>query len=196
MAERHQQSPAIGVPGLPWDGGGVTLEERPFCGHLNLRGDAGDAGFCGALAKVIGDLPVRPNTTSRHDSVLVLWLGPDEWLLVFDSEAAASATNNDLDTELAGTFYSLADISSAQTIFRLRGPRARDIIRSASTLDVHARQFSKGQCAQTTFAKAGIVLYPVDETPTFELVVRRSFADYLARWVIGSARPARHTKRR
>ena len=69
-------------------------------------------------------------------------------------------------------------------MFRLRGERALDLLRSGVTLDVHPRVFGPGQCAQTNFSHAVVVLCPVDATPTVDVIVRRSFADYLARWIM------------
>ena len=57
----------------------VVISERPFLGHLNLRGDPGDGGFTSAAAGVLGfALPTEPNTTAGKGGLLALWLGPDE----------------------------------------------------------------------------------------------------------------------
>ena len=40
--------------GDPADGAAVVISERPFLGHLNLRGDPGDGGFTSAAAGVLG----------------------------------------------------------------------------------------------------------------------------------------------
>ena len=48
----------------PADGAAVVISERPFLGHLNLRGDPADGGFTKAAAGVLGfALPTEPNTT-------------------------------------------------------------------------------------------------------------------------------------
>jgi heterotetrameric sarcosine oxidase gamma subunit len=40
-----------------------------------------------------------------------------------------------------------------------------------------------GRCAQTTFAKASAVISNKSDG-SFDLIVRRSFADYIARWLL------------
>jgi len=55
-------------------------------------------------------------------------------------------------------------------------------------LDLHPRAFPVGHCAQTHFAHAGALICLWDERPAFELVVRRSFADYLWQWLLTAAR--------
>ena len=74
------------------DGAAVVISERPFLGHLNLRGDPGDGGFTSAAAGVLGfRLPTEPNTTVGEGGLLALWLGPDEWLVVTPPHAQTSA---------------------------------------------------------------------------------------------------------
>ena len=48
--------------------------------------------------------------------------------------------------------------------------------------------FKPGQCAQSHFFKASIVLVPTGDD-TFEIVVRRSFADYFCRIMLDAAAP-------
>ncbi len=53
-----------------------TLDE---IGHINLRGDSGQAAFIEAVESELGQaLPVTPNTITEG-SCRVFWLGPDEW---------------------------------------------------------------------------------------------------------------------
>ena len=52
--------------------------------------------------------------------------------------------------------------------------------------DVHPRAFPVGRGVPAVFAKATLVLRRVSESE-FELVVRRSFADYLGRWLLDAS---------
>jgi sarcosine oxidase subunit gamma len=47
--------------------------------------------------------------------------------------------------------------------------------------------FGVDRCAQSHLAKAPILIRQVDESPSFEIVVRRSFADYLWVWLEDAA---------
>jgi sarcosine oxidase subunit gamma len=51
------------------------------------------------------------------------------------------------------------------------------------SLDLHPREFHVGQCAQTGVSRANALLHLVDDAPTFELYVLKSFSDYLWRWL-------------
>ena len=54
-------------------------------------------------------------------------------------------------------------------------------------LDLHPREFEPGQCAQTRLAKAGMIVSPLADGAGFEVIVRRSFADYLLRFLQDAA---------
>ena len=85
---------------------------------------------------------------------------------------------------LTGLHVSVNDISGGQTIIRLRGARARDVLSKGCPVDLHPRAFGAGQCAQSHIAKSTTpLIIQLDDTPTYDVIVRRSFADYLARWL-------------
>jgi sarcosine oxidase subunit gamma len=165
---------------------GVEMCELAFWGHVNLRGDSGDEAFQAGVESVVGvRVPAEPNTVARAGENAIAWLGPDEWLVIShpDSREGISAMLSDA---LAGLHVSVNDISSGQTIIRLRGARARDLLSKGCPIDLHPRAFGPGQCAQSHIAKSNALIIQVDDEPTYDVVVRRSFADYLARWLFHS----------
>jgi len=169
------------------EGPRVRLSERPFRGHFNLRGDPDDAAFLKAVESVLGfGLPLTPNTVSEGAGLVALWLGPDEWLVVTqpDGESTIAVA---LEDALGDTLNSVTDLTGGQTVIGISGPRARDVLAKGCTLDLHPRAFGPGQCAQTLLAKAAVTIRQVDESPSFDLIVRRSFADYLGVWLQDAA---------
>ena len=161
---------------------GVCFGERPFLGYLNLRGDPKAHSWLDATQQVLGvGLPLEPNTVALGPVGPILWFGPDEWLLVTSPGrelAVAEALRQALGE--AGGF--VTDVTSGYTTLRLWGPRARDVLVKGCPLDLYPPVFRPGQCAQTLVAKAGVVLRPVDES-NIDVIVRRSFAEYLAMWL-------------
>ena len=69
----------------------------------------------------------------------------------------------------------------------MSGPSARDVLAKGCPLDLHPAVFGPGDCAQTLLAKANVTLRCVDDSPRFELIVRRSFAEYAALWLHDAA---------
>ena len=165
---------------------GVELCELAFWGHVNLRGNSGDEAFQGGVEKAVGArVPVTPNTVARTGERAIIWMGPDEWLIVSSPESREGVADG-LEEALSGLHVAVNDISSGQTIIRLRGPRARDLLSKGCPLDLHPRVFGPGQCAQSHIGKSNALIIQVDDVPTYDVIVRRSFADYLARWMLHS----------
>jgi len=167
------------------DDAGVTLRERPFLGYVNLRGNPGESGFLEAVKGVAGvDLPREPNTIANGTDCTAIWLGPDEWYLV-TAPGNERKTIEALGEVLAGRHFAVNDVTSNYTTIELSGAHARDVLEKGCTLDLHPQAFREGQCAQTLLAHAGMLIRPLGDG--FELVVRRSFADYVFVWMEDAA---------
>lgn len=159
---------------------GVRLQERAFLGHISLRCDPGDAALTGAIERTLEcSLPRKPNTFHLAPAGLrVLWLAPDEWLIV-TPEGGEEMLAAALRRAVGDGFAAVVELASGQTVIEIAGPRAREVIAKGCPLDLHPRGFGPGSCAQSRLARALVTIAQVDGTPTFELIVRRSFADYL-----------------
>ncbi len=183
IVRRHgMESLLAEMPESPSADRGVSVTIRGDLGHINVRGRGTDAGFVQSVEQVLGQaLPLKPNTVSA-DQHQVFWLGPDEWLVVTSSVGAAELARR-VKQALNGVHASVNDISGGQIALMLQGPKCRDLLARGCTLDLHPNVFAVGDCAQSGLAKANVVLALVDEKPTFAVVVRRSFSDYLCRWL-------------
>ncbi len=169
---------------LPHEG---QLFERPFLTHINLRLDPADSEALAAIQQMLGvRLPLTSNTTTASEELSAIWLGPDEWLLLTEHHQPDTLVT-DLQAALTGHFASVVDTSAGQTVVRLSGPSALDILARGCALDLHPSVFPPGACAQTMLARAQALLIAVDDTPTFDIIVRRSFAPYVAAWLQDSA---------
>ncbi|MGY6019154.1 sarcosine oxidase subunit gamma [Streptomyces spinosirectus] len=167
--------------------GAIRLAELPFLTQLNVRLDAK-----GAAADAVGlalglQLPLEPNTVVRAGELTALWLGPDEWLVV-----GPPGGRTDLEARLreaAGDEpVSVTDVSAQRTTLLVAGPRARDLLAHGCSLDLHPRAFGAGRCAQTTLGRTQVVLVARDEPRAgFWVLVRSSFAGYLADWLLDAA---------
>ena len=161
----------------------VRLAQKTGLELVNLRGRSDSAAFAAAVEEVFGTaLPRTPNTVERGRAYAALWLGPDEWLLRSNEPRPATAERS-LRSRLAREFAAAVDVSSGYAVLELSGSRAREVLRQGCPVDVHPRVFGPGQCAQSRYFKAGIILRPL-APDTYELMVRRSFADYAARMLL------------
>ena len=164
-------------------GAGLIVREDAFLGHLNLRGKAEDPRFAGAVGGVMGDgLPIVANTLTELNGVTMYWLGPDEWLIVTPDESR-KRIEHDLRRALAAQHFALTDVSGGQTALHLHGSHVRDVLAKGCPVDFHPRAFGIGRCAQSHLGKAPVLIGQIEEQPFFELIVRRSFAEYLWTWL-------------
>jgi sarcosine oxidase subunit gamma len=162
---------------------GVLLCERPFRAQINLRGEVAAKRFRDAVETAAGVVsPRQPNTVAKAGDVTVLWLGPDEWLIVAPDERKEEMIGTLRDT-LGAQHAAVTDVSEARTVIGLAGAKAREVMMKSCSLDLHPSVFAPGQCAQSTLAKAQIILHQVDDGPTYDLYVARSFAEYLWAWL-------------
>jgi sarcosine oxidase subunit gamma len=161
----------------------VVLRERAFLGHLILRGGA--IVLDEALREVLElGLPSRPNTLS-HDASgerSIQWLSPDEWLLIVPG-GEAFAVERRLRERLGEASFAIVDVSGGQTLLELEGEAVRELLMKSVVSDVHPEYFPVGRGVTTVFAKATAIVRRPDEN-RWELVIRRSFADYCYRWLL------------
>ncbi|MGW1911608.1 sarcosine oxidase subunit gamma [Streptomyces sp. NPDC002076] len=167
--------------------GAIRLAELPFLAQVNVRLDAkGPAADAVGLALDL-QLPLEPNTVVHAGDVTVVWLGPDEWLVV-----GLRGTERDLESRIRAAAgdepVSVTDVSAQRTTLLVGGPRARDLLAHGCSLDLHPRAFGPGRCAQTTVARTQVVLVARDEPRAgFWVLVRSSFAGYLVDWLLDAA---------
>jgi sarcosine oxidase subunit gamma len=188
MAEHtHRISPLASYGGAfdATGGTGTELAELAFGTQLNLRLDpTGPAAERVALA--LGTpLPAEPNTCTRAGPLTICWLGPDEWLLLAPPGQAGQLTAQVSDA-LGDEPGTIADVSAHRTTIRLSGTHARDVLAHGCALDLHPRVFGPGQCAQTLLARAAVLLV-ADHDGAWRILVRSSFARYLADWLLDAS---------
>lgn len=177
----------VGPIGGPSDAG-VVLSERRHAGKLVLRGDPGDKMFLAGATKALGMAPpTTANTTSTSAAtsadLVVIWTAPNEWLVVSEPGAEA-ALEDTLNRTLEGVHHAVTDSSDHSTIIRLSGAAARTVMAKGCALDLHPRVFKTGQSAQSYLAQALVTFWQIDEAPTYDILVRASFAPYLWAWLV------------
>jgi sarcosine oxidase subunit gamma len=159
------------------------LRELPFLAQVDLRADPADAAALQRIASALGfPLPSQPNTVSGEADRHALWLGPDEWLIVGppDGEADLEARCRQA---LGAALGAVVDVSAGRTTLELWGAYARAVLETGCDIDLHPRAFGPGRCAQTLVARAGVILHQTSAEPRYRLLVRPSFAGYLAAWL-------------
>lgn len=181
MADPRRRSPLAHRMPIRSESGSVSLAEWPFLSKLIVRCPAGrDASAVEGVAGVA--LPTAACTSATAGERSLLWLGPDEWMLIApDGEATPLET--DLRAALDGPQTQVVDVSDYYTVITLTGVRSRDVLAKLVTIDLHPRHFEKGRVVGTLAASANLIVWLRDESaaagPVFDIVVRASMADYV-----------------
>ncbi|WP_308368488.1 MULTISPECIES: sarcosine oxidase subunit gamma family protein [unclassified Microbulbifer] len=163
---------------------GVRLWEEALKGHLVLRGNAEDPAFQRGVEAALGmALPERLRSI-QQGPLSLRWIAPDEWLLVCPGDQAA-ALEIRLRRHLSGHF-AVVNVSGGQTLIHLAGPDAAMVLKKSCPYDLHERNFPIGKVVTTVLAKTQATLCKI-AADQWELVVRRSFADYAWRWLVDAS---------
>ena len=96
----------------------------------------------------------------------------------------------DLEDSLSGLHIAITDLTGGQSLLGIGGRQSRDVLSAACTLDLHADAFAQGSCAQTILAHSNVLITPAFQSSgdcVFEVLVRRSYADHLIRWLMDAA---------
>jgi heterotetrameric sarcosine oxidase gamma subunit len=148
--------PLAALAGVSPECDAVRLTELAPVARLLIHGDA------------IGIPQPAPCRATKFGNNDVLWLGPDEFLLIAPDE-----TMPVLDAAA-----SVVDISHRDTALRVSGPRAAWVLNGFCALDLHHSGFPVGMCTRTVFGKAEILLWRTG-SDEFRIEVARSFAAYV-----------------
>ncbi|MFD5826328.1 sarcosine oxidase subunit gamma [Lentzea sp. NPDC060358] len=162
----------------------LSVAERPFRAQLTVR--VPDPEAVEAVGSALGArFPLVPCTFTTGagpwGEIEVLWLGPDEFLVV-----APPGTQVAIEEVVRGALGSargsVVDTSAQRTSVALEGPRVRDVLAHGCSVDLHPSSAPPGTCVQTLLARTGVVLQ-VSGEDRVTLLVRSSFAGYLAAWL-------------
>ena len=167
------------------DDKGVWANEIPRLGYISLRGNAQNTAFVNAVNVALSiSLPTTPCSMVEVAWGSVLWLSPDEWLIICKRELRANLQQL-LETALVGIHSQVVDNSGGFTKVLLKGKNADDVLHHCTVYDLSALAASK--VVGTTFGKTSLFLHKQDNG--YSLVFRRSFADYIWRYLERSALP-------
>ena len=167
------------------DSKGVWANEIALSGYISLRGNPQNDAFIQAVNTALSiALPTQPCRMIYTAWGSILWLSTDEWLLVCKRDQRASIQQL-LETALVGIHSQVFDNSGGFTTVLLQGKNASDVLHHCTVYDLSA--LNAGKVVGTTFGKVSLFLHKQQDG--YSLVFRRSFADYIWRFLEHSALP-------
>ena len=164
----------------------VQVVPKHFVAMVDLRVEPGGDAAADVGRHLGVDLPLTPSTSVETDTVRVIWLGPDEWLVT-----SPFRTPQELESglrEVVAGRGAVVDVSAQRTTLWLAGEHARDVLSAGCSVDLHPRVFTSGSAVQALVGLTSVVLIALDDTGTsYHLLVRASFAQYLVTWLLDAA---------
>ncbi len=167
----------------------IVLESHFNIGCITLRGQSTDKGLATLIRDLSGfGLPVKANTFREKNGMVLCWMRPDEWLWIGDA-AQETALAEQLRAGVAERkLHAVATaVGGTYALLQLSGRKASALLGKGCTLDLHLRSFAIGGCAQSLLAKAPVLLWrpaALPGKPAWEILVRRSFSEYLGLWLL------------
>jgi len=162
---------------------GITFEEIPFVGKINIRGNIKDRDFLSNTGSVLNVLiPTEPNTKITNAELQIIWLSPNEWLLRFLKNENFIKILNELNTKLNPEKTSITDISENKTIIRVEGNNTTELLSKFMVLNIDNVLKDNLKVAQTIFVKIPILIvrnHLNQEKQSFDIHVNRSHTTYL-----------------
>ena len=165
----------------------VVLVEEPFVTMVDLRVDPSGPGAQAAAERLGVELPTAASTYANNGDTTVIWQGPDEWL-VTGTALAGPELEGRLRDAVGPHGGAAIDVSGQRTTLRLSGPHSRDVLAKGCSLDLHPQAFGTGTAAETMLGQTGVILLAVNGSgDDYRILVRSSFARYLADWLLDAA---------
>jgi heterotetrameric sarcosine oxidase gamma subunit len=128
------------------------------------------------------DLPVGPKWAGTEQLAFV-GTGPRTWLAIRDGGAPLA---DELQREL-GDAAAVSDQSDGYAVLRLSGSGVRATFEKGLAVDLHKAAFGPGDAAVTTCSHLGVIVWQLDEAPTYEIALFRSLAADFWHWLSESA---------
>lgn len=156
----------------------LTITERTGLGIATVMQRRG--ANTSALSAAIGcALPEGPRRTA-NGPLSIIGTGPGTWLAMMEDAPVDWAET--LQARLAG-LASGSDQSGGYLVHRFTGAGAIDLLQRGVAIDLHPAAFPTGSVATTVIAHIGVILWRVDDDPSFDVAIFRSYADSFHHWI-------------
>ena len=114
--------------------GEIKIQELPFVRKINLRFDPNNQDYMSLCSKILENIiPIKPNTYIKNEKLSIIWLGPNEWLIVSNDENDLCEKLND---QIGDLETSVTDVSENRTIIRVSGKKINILLSKFLVLDL------------------------------------------------------------
>ena len=116
----------------------------------------------------------NPLKVKYNSSTRILWMGPDNWLVISDKKNIFDTFKNDFTDK----DFAITDLSHSRTIIEVEGNLAREVIKKGSPLNIN--ELGEGNCSNSVFHAITITLDFISDNPqVIRVLALRSFGESL-----------------
>ena len=110
---------------------------------------------------------------SSNDQTRILWMGPENWLVISSNNLL-----NELNEKFSTTEFAVTDISHSRSIIELQGSDVLEVIKKGSPFDIES--LTKNNCTNTVYNGITITIDNIeDSTNQIRIISLRSFGESL-----------------
>ena len=116
------------------------------------------------------------------NSIYLIWLGPNEWLITEKNNENKQSLLQKLYKAVVSSEASVTDISENRTVIQISGTKIFTLLAKFITLDFDKSFAKPSSVAQTLFVKVPVLIvqsYNVKQVPALDIYVNRSQANYI-----------------
>ena len=116
----------------------------------------------------------NPLKVKYNSSTRILWIGPDNWLVISDKKNISDTFKNDFTDK----DFAITDLSHSRTIIEIEGNNVREVIKKGSPLNIN--ELGEGDCSNSVFHAITITLdFIADNPQVIRVLALRSFGESL-----------------
>ena len=125
---------------------GLVFHVMEHLGKLNIRGNHSLETAINAATGC--NFPPAANHFETAGERHVVWLGPDEYLLLCEA-GKEQELQDSLNSMVPSSHFAITDVSDSLCALSLRGPAVRSVLAKGCGLDLHPKKFAAGRSAQS-----------------------------------------------
>ena len=168
----------------------IEISEVEPTAKINLRGKNRD--FITKIGKELSIIPpTDPNTSSGNDSLNILWLSPDEWL-IYSNNKIDQKNIDDLEDRLYNSISkakigSVTNVTDHWVMINLKGDKVYELLSTGCPFNFNKFKNLKGAVTQTLVNHTDAIIHNKNNND-LNIFVRRSFSNHLWSWMNDSAK--------
>ena len=110
---------------------------------------------------------------SSNDQTRILWMGPENWLVISSKNLL-----NELNEKFSTTEFAVTDISHSRSIIELQGSDVLEVIKKGSPFDIES--LTKNNCTNTVYNGITITIDNIEDSKNqIRIISLRSFGESL-----------------